>query len=125
MMATVVDPQGRTVQQRAQQMHVDAAQTAHAQGGAEIVKQRRVGNRLRVGQAGKSAPRPVLGQQRNQQVEGVNWSQQHQEQQPIQLRRTIGATTTRTALRTEQLVDKVVGDEGRKFLQQGSRAGLS
>ena len=106
-------------------MRVDAAQTAHAQSRAEIVQQGRVGNRLTVGQTGKAAPATVLGQQLGQEVEGVGRSQQNQKQQPIQLRRTIGATTTWATLRTDQLVDEVVGDEGRKFLQQGSRAGLS
>src|SRR5271155_699426 len=104
-------PGGRSLDQRHAELVVDLAQTANAQAGPELMEHAHIGNPLPMGQARKGTPSPLLGQQRQDLVEGVCRCQHRQQMGPPQL--GCAEVWPWSALRTRipMLVDKSIGNE--------------
>jgi hypothetical protein len=63
-------------QQRFQQVLVDLAKAAHTHTSPELVEHPYIRDGLAIGQMGKAAPILLLGQHLDQQVEGMDGTQQ-------------------------------------------------
>jgi hypothetical protein len=90
-------------------VRVEPPQRTDAQVVTKLVQDRSRGHPLPIGQPRKAPPSALLVQQLDQQIERVNWSQQHQEQQTGQLRRSPQRAATLAAMRRQQLIDESVG----------------
>ena len=110
-------------QQRFQQVLVDLAKAAHTHTSPELVEHPYIRDGLAIGQMGKASPILLLGQHLDQQVEGMDGTQQSQLVQTPQLRGTELASSPTPWAAREQLVDKIVRHVRRKFPEQGRRAG--
>jgi len=108
----------QTPDQRFEQMAVDLPKTAHAQLVAEGVHHPHIGQQGQAPQTGKMPPRFLLRQHSDEQIEGMNRSQQDQQVQAPQLG---GAQMMAPAAGLEPwpaFIQKVIRDEGRQQLQK-------
>jgi hypothetical protein len=76
-----------------------------------------------VGQPGKAAPRPLFGQQLDQQIKRVRWTQQHQQQETKELGGTPARPPSLAAMGRQQAVDEIVRDKVGELRQQRRSAG--
>jgi hypothetical protein len=74
-----------------------------------------------IGQVGEASPVPLLGQHLQQQIEGVRGCQQDQQMQTPELGRTEGMSPTAASARRKDVVDEIVGNIRREFLEESGR----
>ncbi len=89
---------------------VDLPQSHHAKMETKCIEAARVGHAMAMAQPGKSAPSPLLGQHRAEQVERMHWGQQRQQMHAPEL--GCAELPARAAHRTDAptLVDEIVGN---------------
>ena len=104
-------------------MPIDPPQRTHAQTFPKLVQDGSGRDAPAVGQTCEVSPGPLLGQQFDQQVQGMGRGQQDQEQQTKELGGRPARAAAPTAMRWQQLVDEIVGHEVRELQEQGGGAG--
>jgi len=105
-----------------QDVLVDAAQTSDATAGAKLVQHPRIGQAVAVRQLREAAPRPLFGQQREQQIELVHRRQDRQQMQPPQLGGMEQSAAATSPVRWPKGVDEIVGNMRCQSMQQGGGA---
>ncbi len=78
---------------------------------------------MAIGQVGEASPVPLLGQHLQQQIEGVRGCQQGEQMQTPELGRTEGMSSTAASAGGKELVDEIVGNIRREFLEERGRTG--
>jgi hypothetical protein len=109
--------------ERFQQLLVDPPQSAYTEPLAKLVQHADIGNGSAVGQVGESSPRSLFGQHVQQQVERVGGCEQGQEVDSPQLGRVEDGSASWPARGGKDLIDELVGDVWREFVQESCGAG--
>jgi hypothetical protein len=106
------------VEQRSEDRVVDLPQSADACAGAKRIEDANVGGALAVAQSCEIPPRPLLGQQLGQQVEGMYRRQQCQQVRAPELGWTELPARTTQRPHVAVVVDEVVGNVWIKQVEQ-------
>jgi len=107
-----------TLQQRIQEQFVNLAGTAHADSLAKLMQHANARQPLTMWQVSKLAPRPLLAEQADQQVQRVHWSQQRQQMHSPQLRRTESVTAASGRRLRPVVLQILIRNEGREQPKQ-------
>jgi hypothetical protein len=109
-----------TDQQSSDQVLIDPAQSAHAEGATEFVQHARSG--ALPAQAGKAPPPRLFGQLSDEQVEGMGGSQQRQQMGAPELGRAQSVTPPAGELAWTDCGDEVIRHIGTEHIQQAGGA---
>jgi hypothetical protein len=109
--------------QRLEQMLVDAAQPGHAHAGAELVHHPHVGHPALAAQAGELSPRALFRQHLDQQIHGMHRGEQAQQVNAKELGCGVFAMPPAGVAVRPAFVDEIVGDEGSQEFEQRRGAG--
>jgi hypothetical protein len=104
-------------------MLVDPPQPRHADASAELVHHPHVGHPALAAQAGELSPCALLWQHFEQQVHGMDWREQAQQVNAIELGGGMFAMPSAGGSVRPAVVDEIVGDERRQEFEQCRRAG--
>lgn len=110
--------EGPALQERHQQHFVDAPQSADPDASAKLMHHAHVGDPMPAGQIRKLAPRPLLRQHLQQEVDRVRGRQQNQKVSSPELRRAEVALTSACSGVRPVCREEWVGNERRKLLQE-------
>ena len=109
--------------QRVQQLLVDPSQPADAHPFAKLVQHAHVRDGSPIGQVREPSPGSLFGQQLQQEVERVDGSEQGQEVDSPQLGRAKAGSAAASVRERKGLIDELVGDVRREFVEQSGGAG--
>ena len=116
-------PPGVRLDQRLEQMLVDAPQSGDAQATAELVQHAHAGHLALAAQAGKLSPGPLLRQPFDQKVQRMDRREQTQQMHPIKLSGGVGSTPPARRSGGPALIDEIIGNEWSQLIEEFGGAG--
>lgn len=94
-----------------EQVRIDAPQAGDTQAGPELVQHAHAGHLGLPAQTGKLSPGPLLRQHFDQEIQGMNRREQTQQMHPVELSRSVLATSPAGGRGGPSAIDKIVGNE--------------
>ena len=116
-------PPGIRLNQRLEQILVDAPQSCDAQPCPELVQRAHAGHLALAPQLRKLPPSTLLRQHFDKEVQGVDGGEQTQQMHPIEWSGGVFSMSPAGGTRGPRLIDEIVGNERSQQFEQFGRAG--
>jgi hypothetical protein len=104
-------------------LRIDPPQAGDTQAGPELMQDAHAGHLGLATQAGKLSPGALLRQHLDQEIQGMNRREQTQQMHPIELSRSVLATSPARGRCGPAAIDKIVGNERSQQFEKFGGAG--